>query len=60
MHRWLGTAFAVIALVAIPIAGGLIGSSASREQPTFHGGQVRAKTLVSSAPLLGYGAPAKT
>jgi len=60
MHRRLGTALVVIALVAIPAAAGIIGSSAPPEQPTFHGGQVRAKTQVSSAPLLGYGAPAKT
>lgn len=60
MHRRLGTVFVVFALVAIPIAAGIVGSSAPREQPTFHGGQVRAKTQVSGAPLLGYGAPAKT
>jgi hypothetical protein len=60
MHRWLGTALVMITLVAIPTAAGIIGSSAPREQPTFHGGRVRAKTQVSSAPLLGYGAPAKT
>jgi hypothetical protein len=60
MHRRLGTACVVIALVAVPVAAGIVGSSGPREQPTFHGGQVRTQTQVSSAPLLGYGAPAKT
>ena len=60
MHRRAGPALVVVTLVAAPIAAGIIGSSGAREQPTFHGGQVRAKKQVSSAPLLGYGAPPRT
>jgi len=59
MHRTLGTAFVVVALVAIPAAAGIIGASrpANARRPAD---QSPAKTQVSGMPLLGYGAPAKT
>ena len=60
MHRRLGTALVVVALVVIPAVAGIVASSGPREEPTLHGGQMRRKTQLSSAPLLGYGAPAKT
>jgi hypothetical protein len=58
MHRRLGTALVFIALVAIPVAAGIIASSRPGDAP--HCAHQHAKTQVSDMPLLGYGAPAKT
>jgi len=58
MHRRLGTALVVIALMAIPAAAGIIASSRPADAP--HSAHQHAKTQVSNMPLLGHGAPAKT
>ena len=59
MRHWLGTAIVVIALVAVPVAAGVIASSRLSQAP-HPAGNLPAKTQVSGMPLLGYGAPAKT
>ncbi len=56
MPRWLGIALVVTALVGIPAVAGLVASS--RPPPAPH--RARARVQVSGAPLIGYGAPAKT
>jgi hypothetical protein len=58
MHRRLGTALVVIALVVMPVAAGIFGSSRPADAP--HSAHRHVRTQVSDMPLLGYGAPAKT